>query len=319
MTEDVKAKCRLSDISFEKMGCHVALVGPSVGSAANGYTTLILKSVDDIPKEFVEKATQVSVTMNFEEFLTRWFNMYYEDAEVLARVLGLDDVKEAMQSDMTSYQDDYRKMIDDRVNAIQIMKSVYASQDVKKAFRELSYKDALSVIEAQSMLEVVMSSVEGKNVPVTKGQDKPTNQEDIMDKEMIQKALHKELIQKAVQEAVDVVKAEMAAQTEILKAAQDELSVFKAKELEAIVKARKQSLSGVLAEDKVEEMYKATQALPQEAFDVIVKSLAEQNKALEESDLFKETGVPGDAEQDQKQKDGTAAILKAKYQTKKVK
>lgn len=312
MTEDVKAKRRLSDISFEKMGCHVALVGPSVGSAANGYTTLVLKSVDDIPEEIVEKATQVSVTMGFEEFLVRWFNMYYEDAEVLARVLGLG--KEIMPSDMYDYQGEYRKMIDERVNAISIMKDVYASEDVNKAFNALSYEDSLAIIETQEMLEKAMLSVEG-NVSVTKGAE--AHQQEDNEMEMIQKALHQELVQKAVQEAVDVVKAEMATQTEILKAAQEELSVFKAKELEAIVKARKAALASVLPEDKVEEMFKATQLLADDAFDVIVKSMAAQNKALEESDLFKEAGVPGDAEQDQSQKDGTAAILKAKYQNKK--
>ncbi len=40
-----EAKRRLSDISFAKEGCHVSLVGKSVGGAANGRTTLVLKSL----------------------------------------------------------------------------------------------------------------------------------------------------------------------------------------------------------------------------------------------------------------------------------
>ena len=326
---ELKAKRRLTDISFEKMGCHVALVGPSVGSAANGYTTLIMKAVDDIPEEIVEKATQVQVTMSFDEFLVKFFNMYYEDAEVLAKVLGFEeDEEDEMPSDMYDYQGGmreekrkYKEWINERASAISIMKDVYASEDVNKAFNALSYEDSLAIIETQEMLEKAMSSVksEGDNVSVNKAEmDSPSthNKED-NEMEMIQKALHKELVEKAVNEAVNVVKAELAAQTEILKAAQEELAVFKAKELEAIVKARKAALASVLPEDKVEEMFKATQLLADDAFDVIVKSMAAQNKALEESDLFKEAGVPGDAEQDQVQKDGTAAILKAKYQNKK--
>lgn len=64
-------------------------------------------------------------------------------------------------------------------------------------------------------------------------------------------------------------------------------------------------------------MFKATEVLSQEAFETVVKSLAVKAAQLEESELFKETGVPGQSEQDPVKMDGTAAILKAKYQSKK--
>lgn len=318
MTE--KAKRRLTDIKFDHEGGHVALVSKYQGGAASGYTTLIFKATDDVPDDIVEKAAQVSVTMDFEDFLIKFFNMYYDDAEVLAKLLGME--KEEKPSDMYDYQGQHRAYIDERVSAISILKSVYVKQDIKKALSELSYKDSLAVLEAQELLEKAMSSVnsEGDNVSVNKAEmDSPSKShtEEIMEKEMIQKALHEELVTKAVAEAVEVVKAEMASQAEILKAAQDELEVFKAKELEAIVKARKEALAGVLAEDAVEDMFKATQVLSQEAFETVVKSLADKAAQLEESELFKETGVPGQSEQDPVKMDGTAAILKAKYPTKK--
>ena len=321
-----KAKRRLTDINFEHEGAHVAVVHKDQGGPANGITTLVYKAVNDIPEEIVEKATQVAVTMDFEEFLVKWFNMYYSDAEVLAKLLGME--KEEQPSDMYDYQGEHRKWLEEKVAAIQIMKSVYASQDVKKAFNELSYKESLDVIEAQSTLESVLekamsSAVEGKNVPVTKGQEKPTNEEENLMEDVIQKALHVELVEKAVQEAVEKAAAEKAAVEDVLKAAQAELegvkaevAVFKAKEAEAIVKSRKDALQAVLAEDQVEDMFKATEALDAAAFDVVVKSLAAKAKALEESDLFKEAGVSGEGENDPAVKDGTAAILKAKYQRK---
>ena len=319
MTE--KAKRRLTDIKFDHEGGHVALVSKHQGGAASGYTTLIFKATNDVPNDIVEKATKVSVTMDFEDFLVKFFNMYYDDAEVLAKVLGFEK-EEKEPSDAYDYQSAHREYINERVAAISIMKSVYSKQDVKKALSGLSYKDSLAVLEAQELLEKAMSSVnsEGDNVSVKKAEmDSPskTHTEEIMEKEMIQKALHEELVTKAVAEAVEVVKAEMAAQAEILKAAQEELAVFKAKELEAIVKARKEALAGVLAEDAVEDMFKATEVLSQEAFETVVKSLAVKAAQLEESELFKETGVPGQSEQDPVKMDGTAAILKAKYQTKK--
>lgn len=315
-----KAKRRLTDIKFDHEGGHVALVGKHQGGPANGYSTLTFKATNDVPNEIVEKAAQVSVTMDFEDFLVKFFNMYYDDAEVLAKLLGFE--KEEEDDSPDEYEREYKKYIDERVAAITIMKSVYSKQDVKKALSGLSYKDSLAVLEAQELLEKAMSSVnsEGDNVSVKKAEmDSPskTHTEEIMEKEMIQKALHEELVTKAVAEAVEVVKAEMAAQAEILKAAQAELAVFKAKELEAIVKARKEALAGVLAEDAVEDMFKATEILSQEAFETVVKSLAVKAAQLEESELFKETGVPGQSEQDPVKMDGTAAILKAKYPTKK--
>lgn len=318
MTE--KAKRRLTDIKFDHEGGHVALVSKHQGGAASGYTTLIFKATNDVPNDIVEKATKVSVTMDFGDFLVKFFNMYYDDAEVLAKLLGFE--KEEQPSDMYDYQGAHREYINERVAAISIMKSVYSKQDVKKALSGLSYKDSLAVLEAQELLEKAMSSVnsEGDNVSVKKaGMDSPskTHTEEIMEKEMIQKALHEELVTKAVTEAVEVVKAEMATQAEILKAAQEELEVFKAAQKEAIVKARKEALAGVLAEDAIEDMFKATEILSQEAFETVVKSLAVKAAQLEESELFKETGVPGQSEQDPVKMDGTAAILKAKYQTKK--
>lgn len=320
MTDNVKTKRRLTDIRFDHEGAHVAVVHRDQGGPANGMTVLTIKAVNDIPEEVLEKATQVSVTMDFEEFLVKWFNMYYEDAEVLAKLLGME--KEDQPSDMYDYQGEHRRWIEEKVSAIQIMKSIYASQDVKKALNALSYKDSLAVLEAQELLEKAMSSVssEGDNVSVKKAEmDSPskTHTEETMEKEMIQKALHEELVTKAVTEAVEVVKAEKAAQEEVLKAVQAELEVFKAAQAEAVVKARKEALAGVLVEDAVEAMFKATEVLSQEAFETVVKSLVEKAAQLEESELFKETGVPGQSEQDPAKMDGTAAILKAKYQSKK--
>lgn len=310
MSDVNKAKRRLSNFNFDAKGSHVAFVGPEVGGAANNYTTLITKAVNDIPEEIVEKATQVQVTMDFEEFLVKWFNMYYSDAEVLAAVLGMQ--KEEQPSDMYDYQGEHRKWIEEKVSAINIMKSVHASVDVKKAFQSLSYEDSLAVIEAQPLLEKAMLSVEGKSVSVTKGQNKPINKEENMSKEdVIQKSLHQELIQKAVKEAEDRLTAEKSKVEEVLKSAQAKLDEYQAKEQESITKARKDALKELLSDEKIEEIYKATQALDQEAFDVIVKSMKAQAEA--NSDLYSEAGVSGQSEIDTQKAAGTAAILKAKY------
>lgn len=53
----MKAKRRLSNFDFAKEGCHVSLVGKSMGGAANGYSALVLKSVEkESQVEMIEKA-----------------------------------------------------------------------------------------------------------------------------------------------------------------------------------------------------------------------------------------------------------------------
>lgn len=86
-----KAKKKLSDFSFEKEGCHISLVGPSMGGAANGYSTLTLKSlspqgINSVPKgegnkmEMIEKsAVDVMVQKAVDEAVAT----YKAEVEVL--------------------------------------------------------------------------------------------------------------------------------------------------------------------------------------------------------------------------------------------
>jgi hypothetical protein len=44
----MKAKRKLSNFDFSKKGCHISLVGESLGGPANGVTTLLLKSLNPV-------------------------------------------------------------------------------------------------------------------------------------------------------------------------------------------------------------------------------------------------------------------------------
>lgn len=54
----IKATRRLTNISFEKEGAHVALVGKHQGGPANGIPTLITKATSDITDEAFNKALE---------------------------------------------------------------------------------------------------------------------------------------------------------------------------------------------------------------------------------------------------------------------
>jgi hypothetical protein len=75
------AKRKLSEFDFSKKGCHISLVGPSLGGPANGVTTLVVKSLsptgatkdpngegNEMSKEMIEKsAVEAMVTKAVEE------------------------------------------------------------------------------------------------------------------------------------------------------------------------------------------------------------------------------------------------------------
>ena len=224
----LKAKRKLSNISFESEGSAVALVGPHQGSGANNWKVLLTKSTDDITQEQVE--------------------------------------------------------------------------------------------ESLSQADKDMSSSEGvTNQPEGNSLSDNNTKEDIMSDEMVAKSVMESEIAKAVEEAV--TKAVEAKQEEIvakqaeLDAALEVVKGLQAKEKESVEKGRKAVLKEAgVAEDEVEILYKSTEALSAEAFEVVAKAVAKDKKAVEESDLFKEQGVSGEAA-DTVELDGVAALTKS-YQEK---
>ena len=109
---------------------HVALVHRSQGGAANGYTeALVMKSVDDILDDDIEKATMVKVTLPFDDFLEKFFHVYSDDADILTEILGFkdeEDMSEQEKSDMSweDYKAECEKEKQDFINSVEILKSV---------------------------------------------------------------------------------------------------------------------------------------------------------------------------------------------------
>ena len=141
MTKEVTTKKKrvLKNINFENETSHIALVGPAVGGPANGQDfALIMKSLN-FSKETIEKMQKVRVTLELPDFLHKFFGMYYEDAEVLARVLGY----EPPEPD-TDYDGDwYQRYIDDKVAAIEIMKQFKAKYKICRFFNYFGQIKAL--------------------------------------------------------------------------------------------------------------------------------------------------------------------------------
>lgn len=313
MTE--QARKRLSNFNFESVGSHVALVGKHQGGPANGVTTLLTKATNAITEEQVDKATMVQVEMNIVDFLTTFFDLWYEDAVVLAKIMGLDTEPEVEEDTV----DWWEKYINEKVSAVTLMKSLVMDKseaETHKAIANLKPEELLILLETQKKFEQALSSQEGVNV--SKGTTSPSveksNNKGNEMSEFVTKAVHEEQISKAVEEAVaKAVKEQeekfVAKQAE-LDAALEVVKGLEAKEKESVEKGRKAVLKDAgIAEDQVEILYKSTEALSTEAFETVVKAMAKDKKAVEESDMFKQVGVSGEASD--VELDGVAALTKS--------
>lgn len=290
-----KATRRLTDIKFEHEGAHVALVGKHQGGPANGITTLITKATNNITQEQIEKASTVSVTMQFPEFLRKFFGLYWDDAEVLSAVMGYG---------RTEYPDSTEKdYIDSRVESISIMKAVYKAQDVEKALAALTPEQHLALMADQEMLEKAFAALPEQSI-----EHKEPEMETIL------KSAHEEFVTKAVSDAVAEVQKSLDAQAVVLKAAQEKLAEFESAAVAAVEKARLDSLlaAGQTAED-AQEIVKSLAVLDDTAFAVVLKGYQVQKAAEAKSEMFQETGVAGDGAKTADEVDATTAILKAKY------
>lgn len=327
MTKTVKATRKLSDFNFDYEGAAVALVGPSVGGAANGRTTLLTKSLKDITEEQVEKATEVQVTMNIVDFLCKFYHLWYDDAIVLATAMGFD-VGDAGYSFVESAEAS-EAYLQEQVDAIHIMKALVIDKEldeIKKAVGELSAKDYLIILKAQEQFEQNFeaalekaeafkksSPAKAEGVTALKGVISPSvdnkKEEDSMS-EFVSKAAYEAAIQKAVEDAVKEKDVQLA------KAA-EEIENFKAEKEEAVTKSRKSAIGDVEKDAAAaEELFKSLQALTDEAFSVVIKNLKKKEEKLEESDLLKEVGGKGQEVVPEKPQgvDKTADLLKAQFQ-----
>lgn len=294
MTEQRKAKRKLTDINFENEGSHLALVHKDQGGAASGYSTLIMKATDKYSPEFIQKATQVQVTLTFEEFLRKFFNMWYDEAEILATMLGMEDDDD---------EDGYQDYVERQVSSFQILKSAYESENKVDFLSNLSEQDYLSVLETQEKIEKALEASptiepsEDKSKVQGVGKQPESKTVNKQNKQKAGKAVPKEdnnmsgtpeTIEKAQYDAKEV---ELQKALEEIQKAKQEIEAFKAKEKEAIEKAREAEIKEAVA-DEVEatKLFKAVKDLEDEAFKDVVGVVKALSAKLDGSDMFHEKG-----------------------------
>lgn len=321
MTDKVKAKRKLTDITFEHEGAHLALVHKVQGGAASGYKTLVMKSVDNRSPEFIEKASQVKVTLSLPDFLEKFFHVWGEDAELLATLFGYEPNED--ESDEYSTQgfwswyrekamehgavdswgdpitrptsQDRKDWVEDQLQGIEILKSATLSKGSADFINSLTEEQYLGLLKDQQFIEKSFKLQEVKKDLDGESGGKPTkgvnpkqtkaSKADTQEKEMTQ-----ETIEKAQYDAKEV---ELQKALADIQKAKEEIELFKAKEKEAVEKAREaEVVAAVVDVDASAKLFKAVKDLDAEAFKDVVDVVKALTAKVDESEMFKEKGSP---------------------------
>lgn len=321
-TNTRKAKRKLSDISFDAEGAHVALVAKEQGGPANGHDYALVMKANNFSQEFIQKVQQVQVTMELPEFLQRFFHLYHEDAEVLARMFGYVEPEEEVETE--SYEDWYENRIQERLDSYVLLKSLKDAKSLPEAMSKLTEDQYLSVLKAQEIFEKGLK----ESTKVEKSAEGDTSIAGEVKQEEVSTSVNQQELEKSMakedtkQPEIQVEMVEKSALTTLQKAfdeqkvalekAMETIAAFEAEKKAAIEKARKEELvKAVKDEAKAEVLFKALKDVSDEDFTASVKALGELAAAQDASDLFVEKGATVD-EAPVVQESAVAKLLKAK-------
>lgn len=311
MEETPKKKRRLRDITFEKAGNHIALVGGVVGGPANGVETILWKSKatadisEEDVKQMLEKAsgkTEVEKAKFYSETKTELRKKVEEKFGSKYDWLCIEDFSDTevmFTTDAGMFVVGYTSTGDNEYTFDEKAIGVeYKSILVENGSVKLS-------AEAQEKLS------EGTYILVSKSLKNPeTNQRVVkavgVTLEKAREKMEEEIV-KAVAAANAVSQEKLAAVQADLVKAQDALAALAEEKKVTVMKARQASVEK-FDKEGAEALVKATEGLDDGSFETLLKSLAVGRAAVEESILFKQASQHGTEET--AQESATVTLLK---------
>ena len=315
-----KAKRKLSDISFEKEGAHVALVSKDQGGPANNHDYALVLKANKFSEEFVQKMQQIRVTMELPDFLRKFFGMYYEDSKILAAMLGY---VEPVQEETSSYED----YIQSQLQAFEVLKAANEAESIATVLSELDETEYLAMLKDQELLEKAFKSVEkaAESAPTASAEGTDTSPACEVIKEEVSASVNKEELEKSKMDEDVKIETVEKAQFELVQKALDEQKVelqkaleviaqFEAEKKEAINKAKTEQVKAIVKdESKVEAIAKAALSLEsEEDFTAFLTAMTALTAAVETSEMFVEKGASTQEEEPKVQESAVAKVLKAK-------
>ena len=336
-----KPSKKLSDITFEHDGAHIALVSKQQGGGAVGHNyAIVLKAAKFDPVE-VKKASKVQVELEITDFLTRFFYMCQVDAEILARTLGfttkmqekmileqkekmLENEEVKIDPEYPSYDSDEEEInmyVTSKVQSINIMKALHNEATRVETMANLTKDEYLQLLKDQAMLEKAMKKVEAlkvkeSNPPASAAGSEDTTSVNVDKSKVSQPAksdkldkLENKVMVEELQKALDNQKVE-------LEKALAQIAEFEKAKKEALVKAKTDKIAEAVQDEQLAAiLVKAGLTLDSdEDFNTYVGAVRTLSEKIEKSALFREEGVSAHQEQKEvKKTSGVAAILEKKY------
>lgn len=334
-TTQRKTKRKLSNIDFSAEGAHMALVSKDQGGPANGADYALVMKSANFSDEFVQKMQQVKVTMELPDFLRKFFNVYYEDAEVLARMMGY--VKP--EAEETEYEDYWEDYVQSKLDSFEILKSLADTQSIPDVLSKLTEDQYLSMLNDQAKLEKAFKKIEKEKnsavAPVAAADEGSTEavakaeQSDEKTEAKVEpsetvnkgKSMTKEVkaepqvasVEMVEKSALESIQKQMEDQKVELQKALDLVKAFEAEKKESVRKARFEQVKGAVKDEaKAEVLFKAVGLVEDESeFQAVVKALSELQALADKSDLFVEKGVQIETEEAPKES-AVARVLKSR-------
>lgn len=331
-TTQRKAKRKLSNIDFSVEGAHMALVSKDQGGPASGADYALVMKSANFSDEFVQKMQQVKVTMELPDFLRKFFNVYYEDAEVLARMMGY--VKPEVEE--TEYEDYWEDYVQSKLDSFEILKSLADTQSIPDVLSKLTEDQYLSMLTDQAKLEKAFKKIEkeknsavasvaaadeGSTEAVAKAEQSDEKTEAKVEpsetvnkgKSMTKEVKAEVSVEMVEKSALESIQKQMEDQKVELQKALDLVKAFEAEKKEAVRKARFEQVKGAVKDEaKAEVLFKAVGLVEDESeFQAVVKALSELQALADKSDLFVEKGVQIETEEAPKES-AVARVLKSR-------
>ena len=317
--ETTKAKKRITDLTFDHDGAHLALCSKSQGAANNWNKALVMKSHNFSP-EIIQKMQAIQVTMELPDFLEKFFYIWGKDADFLAGLMGY---VEPPEDEAMEAKDEYNDWVKDRFQSFSIIKSLHESKNLPESLSKLTGEQYLSVLNDQSVIEKALKEFADGSKPDADTSTKTVEKVEASASKPSKMKKEKNMTQEVTPEMVEksaltVLEKAMDEQKVQLQKALDMVKAFEEEKKQAVVKSKTDAITALVKDEKhAVALVKAALALDtQEDFEAlvgVVKALVEQ---VDKSDLFKEVGASASADEEKQDEGFVAQILKARHVTK---
>lgn len=321
----VKTKRVLKNIDFSKDKSHIALTSTAQGGPCSGADYALVLKGSNFSQETIEKVQQIQVTMELPEFLRKFFSLYYEDAEVLAQLMGYIPPEDNYEVQ------DYQDYIKSKLDSFTILKSMKEADSISSVLSTLDEKQYLSMLTDQSCIEKALNKKESELVALATESDNSTHAsvEKSVEVSTSKSTKSKEtLMTKQVENSTEMVEKSLMVnlqkalddQAVELQKALETIAVHQKDKQEQIVKSKTAQFTAVLKDEKLHApIVKAALSLESEddfvAFLAAITSMQTNIETtqgfIEKSALFQEQGA-STSEEPKDKESAVARILKSK-------